>query len=83
MTLSGGERQRISISRIMLKNPPIILLDEATSGLDSDTEAKVLEALERLCENRTTLIITHKLSLVTNVDQILVLKDGRIVESGR
>jgi ATP-binding cassette subfamily B protein/subfamily B ATP-binding cassette protein MsbA len=81
-TLSGGERQRLSIARALLKNAPILILDEPTSALDAETEALLLEALERLMEGRTTFIIAHRLSTVRRADQILVLKEGLIVERG-
>lgn len=80
--LSGGERQRISIARALLKNAPILILDEPTSALDAETENLLLEALERLMEGRTTFIIAHRLSTVRRADKIVVLKEGRICESG-
>ena len=80
--LSGGERQRISIARALLKDAPILILDEATSSLDSDSEAEVQRALENLMQGRTTFIIAHRFSTIRNVDRILVLSQGRIVEEG-
>ena len=80
--LSGGERQRIAIARAMLKNAPILILDEATSALDSESERLVQEALEHLMENRTTLVIAHRLSTVRRADRILVVVHGRIIEQG-
>lgn len=80
--LSGGQRQRLAIARGLLKNPRILLLDEATSSLDSESEAQVQEALERLMENRTTFIIAHRLSTVQNANRILVLDEGKIVQDG-
>jgi ATP-binding cassette subfamily B protein len=81
-SLSGGERQRLSIARVMLKNPPILILDEATSALDSGTELKLLEALDAVTKNRTTLVIAHRLSTIKKVDNILVFEGGKIIERG-
>jgi len=80
--LSGGQRQRLAIARAVLKNPPILILDEATSNLDTESEKLVQEALERLMRERTTLVIAHRLSTVHNADRIVVLVDGRIVQQG-
>ena len=80
--LSGGERQRIAIARALLKDPPILILDEATSALDAESEMLVQEALSRLVRGRTTFVIAHRLATVVGADRILVLKDGRIIESG-
>jgi ABC-type multidrug transport system fused ATPase/permease subunit len=80
--LSGGQRQRIAIARAILKDPSILILDEATSSLDAGSEQLVQDALEKLMENRTTIVIAHRLSTIRKVDRILVIKDGQIAESG-
>jgi len=80
--LSGGERQRLSIARALLKNAPVLILDEATSSLDSDSETEVQKALERLMKGRTVFVIAHRLSTIRNADRIIVLSDGQIAEQG-
>jgi subfamily B ATP-binding cassette protein MsbA len=81
--LSGGQRQRVAVARALLKNAPIILLDEATAALDSESERQVQEAIEHLCHNRTTIVIAHRLHTIMHADTILVVEGGEIVERGR
>src|SRR5690349_10193186 len=81
--LSGGQRQRIAVARALIKNAPIILLDEATAALDSESEKQVQEAIEHLCQNRTTIVIAHRLHTIMHADTILVVEAGEIVEQGR
>jgi ATP-binding cassette subfamily B protein len=82
LKLSGGQKQRIAIARALLKDSPILILDEATSSLDSKSERMVQEALERLMRGRTTLIIAHRLSTIQAVDQVVTIEDGRVSEIG-
>jgi len=80
--LSGGQRQRIAVARALIKNAPIILLDEATAALDSESEKAVQEAIDHLCQNRTTIVIAHRLHTIMHADAILVVEGGEIVERG-
>ncbi len=82
LKLSGGEKQRVAIARTILKGPPILVLDEATSALDTFTEREIQDALDRVAEGRTTLVIAHRLSTVVNADEIIVLDKGLIAERG-
>jgi len=81
--LSGGQRQRISIARAVLKNPPVLILDEATSSVDNETEAAIQRSMERIAVGRTTIVIAHRLSTVRNADQIFVLEHGQLKEQGK
>jgi ABC-type multidrug transport system fused ATPase/permease subunit len=80
--LSGGQKQRVAIARAVLKDPRVLILDEATSALDAESEHLVQEALERLMQGRTTLVIAHRLSTVKGADRVVVLDGGKIVQSG-
>jgi ABC-type multidrug transport system fused ATPase/permease subunit len=81
-TLSGGERQRIGIARAIIRNSPILILDEPTGALDSESERLVMEALERLMKGRTVITVAHRLSTIRDADKIIVFKDGRVAEQG-
>jgi len=83
LKLSGGQRQRIAIARAILKNPPILILDEATSSLDSVSESIVQKALDLLMKGRTTIVIAHRLSTIRNADRILIIEKGRIADIGK
>jgi len=83
LRLSGGEKQRVAIARTILKSPWIVMLDEATSALDTQTERNIQSALAKVCANRTTIIVAHRLSTIIHADEIIVLSDGVIVERGR
>ena len=83
LKLSGGEKQRISIARVLLKDPALIIFDEATSALDSISEQKIQEAIDPLVDERTSILIAHRLSTILTADEILVIKDGKVVERGQ
>ena len=82
LKLSGGQKQRIAIARAMLREAPIIILDEATASVDSTTEKQIQQAINSLCGNHTVIAIAHRLSTIRNADQILLIEDGKIVERG-
>ena len=81
--LSGGQRQRVAIARAVLKDAPLLVLDEATSAVDNETEAALQRSIERISRDRTTIVIAHRLSTVRHADRILVLEEGKVVEDGR
>ena len=83
MRLSGGQRQRLAIARMVVANPKVVILDEATSALDSETEFKVHEALQAFLQNRTTIIVAHRLSAVKQANHVYVFEDGEICEHGK
>ena len=83
LKLSGGEKQRLSIARVLLKDPALLIFDEATASLDSISEAKIQEAIDPLIDSRTSILIAHRLSTILAADEILVIKDGKIAERGQ
>ena len=82
VTLSGGQKQRVSIARAIIKNPKILIFDDCLSAVDTETEEKILENLERVSKEKTTFIISHRVSSAKNADQIIILNDGEIVQQG-
>ncbi len=83
MTLSGGQKQRVAIARTLLKNPRILILDDSTSSVDTETEAEIREALQNLMKDRTTFVIAHRIQSIMDADMILVLDKGRIIQRGQ
>ena len=83
VTLSGGQKQRVAIARTLLKNPRILILDDSTSSVDTETEAEIREALQNLMKDRTTFVIAHRIQSIMNADLILVMDKGRIVQCGK
>jgi len=81
-TLSGGEAQRISIARALLKDAPIVILDEATANLDADNESAIQQAMTELCRDKTIIVIAHRLNTIANADKVVVLDEGLVVETG-
>ena len=82
VTLSGGQKQRISIARALIKKPPILILDDSLSSVDTETEDQILKNLDEITKNKTTIIIAHRISTVENADEIIVIDDGEIIERG-
>ena len=82
ITLSGGQKQRVSIARAVIKEPKILILDDALSAVDSETENMILQNIEKYQKNKTTIIISHRISTIKNLDKIIVLDEGRIIENG-
>jgi ATP-binding cassette subfamily B protein len=82
VTLSGGQKQRVAFARTLLKNPRILILDDSTSSVDTETEAQIRQAMQSLMQNRTTFIIAHRIQSIMNADLILVMEDGRIIQHG-
>ena len=81
--MSGGQRQRVAIARAVLKDAPLLVLDAAPAAVDNETEAALQRSIERICRDRTTIVIAHRLSTVRHADRILVLEEGKVVEDGR